>query len=193
MKLLLHSGLRRASYQGGALQAAEKLLCEPKMALVKACKLLIIRSSDRHFRPILAPKSRFSATCEAVPCLENLGGTPSPGATRRPRPLGGEGRGDFYSFAGVAKRHDQVIHPRCPAENVGHAQVPEAGGEDGERRNPGGGLLELLQLASPRWAKMASGATRVVGLEPAALWAAGFGGSRRFVGPLAPLGGQHKI
>ncbi len=35
------------------------------MALVKICKLLILRSSDRHFRPILAPKSRFSATCLA--------------------------------------------------------------------------------------------------------------------------------
>ncbi len=35
------------------------------MALVKIYKLLILRSSDRHFRPILPPKSRFSATCEA--------------------------------------------------------------------------------------------------------------------------------
>ncbi len=42
------------------------------MALVKICKLLILRSSDRHFRPILAPKSRFSATCEAVPGYEAL-------------------------------------------------------------------------------------------------------------------------
>ncbi len=36
------------------------------MVLVKICKLLIRRSSDRRFRPILAPKSRFSAACEAL-------------------------------------------------------------------------------------------------------------------------------
>ncbi len=35
------------------------------MVLVKICKLLIRRSSDRRFRPILAPKSRFSAACLA--------------------------------------------------------------------------------------------------------------------------------
>jgi hypothetical protein len=40
------------------------------MALVKICKLLILRPSDRHFRPILAPKSRFSAACLARHSLE---------------------------------------------------------------------------------------------------------------------------
>ncbi len=49
----------------GAKQAAEKLLREPPAALLKICKLLILRSSDRHFRPILAPKNRFSAACKA--------------------------------------------------------------------------------------------------------------------------------
>ncbi len=44
------------------------------MVLVKICKLLIRRSSDRRFRPILAPKSRFSAACLA-PDLPVLSGT----------------------------------------------------------------------------------------------------------------------
>ncbi len=35
------------------------------MTLVKVYKLLILRLRDRHFQPILAPKSRFSATCSA--------------------------------------------------------------------------------------------------------------------------------
>jgi hypothetical protein len=57
------------------------------MALVKIRKLLILRSSDRHFRPILAPKSRFSAACKARRyCISGVGRFWSRSKAARSRP-----------------------------------------------------------------------------------------------------------